>query len=97
MAKRTRTDAEERFVEAAEDLLQESHTQAAVLPLDDKGKRVAAAGETEVLPVVIPVAAGQAPKPLSEMSPAEQEAFVANAPAELRDQVRKQMQRETSD
>jgi hypothetical protein len=96
MAKHKRTKAEKRLVEAAEDVLDEQNTQATVLKLDDADK-VVAAGDAEVLPVIIPVAAGETPKPLDEMSPTEQEAFLENAPAELREQVRKQMSREPND
>jgi hypothetical protein len=92
---KNRTEVEERFVEAAEDVLREANTEAAVLPMSEEGDKVAAVGNTDALTAIIPAAAGKPPTELHQISAAEQEAFIENTPADLRDQVRRRLQRQT--
>jgi hypothetical protein len=87
-----REKAEEKLIEAAEELLDQAKAEAVVIRMDEKGDDVVAAGDAEALPVVIPAAAAKPPKALHEMTQEEQNTFIENAPSGLRDQLRQRLQ-----
>jgi L-asparaginase II len=73
-----RTAAEQKLVEAAEEVLRESKAKAVVIMTDAKGEGVVAIGDSDALPPMIE-AASQPMRMLAEMSADEQRAFLESA------------------
>jgi hypothetical protein len=83
----TRTEAEQRLVEAARQVLEESKSKAVVIMTGAKGEEVVAAGDSDaLLPMIETVS--EPLKMLAEMSPDEQHVFFSNAPADRGDESR---------
>jgi hypothetical protein len=74
-----RTAAEQKLVEAAEEVLKESKAKAVVIMTDVKGEGVVAIGDSGALPPMIE-AASQPMRMLAEMSEDEQKTFFEVVP-----------------
>ena len=82
-----RTAAEQKLVQAAEEVLRESKAKAVVIMTDAKGEGVVAIGDSDALPPMIE-AASQPMKMLAEMTVEEQQAFLENTSLDSSDELR---------
>ena len=82
-----RTAAEQKLVQAAEEVLRESKAKAVVIMTDAKGEGVVAIGDSDALPPMIE-AASQPMKMLAEMTAEEQQAFLENTSPDSGDELR---------